>query len=311
MKLIRPKFWNEKRNILSFLLLPFAKIYQFFFYLKYKTTNPKKFEIPILCIGNIYLGGTGKTPLSIEISKELKKRRLKPVIIKKFYRNQFDEQEMIKYHNQDLIQKKTRGDSILQAIKNKFNYAILDDGFQDFSIFKSFVIICFNSKQLIGNNFIIPAGPLREKIESIKRANIIVINGEKNNDFESQILNINNNLKIFYTEYVPLNIEFFKKKKLLAFSGIGENKNFFDLLKKEGLNIVKEISFPDHYKFSNKDIKKILSIASKNNLEVITTEKDYFRLKKLSNFNFKYLKLDLKIKDRDNFFNLLIHQTLK
>ena len=74
---------------------------------------------------------------------------------------------------------------------------------------------------------------------------------------------------------------------------------------------MKEISFPDHYKFSNKDIKKILSIASKNNLEVITTEKDYFRLKKLSNFNFKYLKLDLKIKDRDNFFNLLIHQTLK
>ena len=199
----------------------------------------------------------------------------------------------------------------MQAIKNKFNYAILDDGFQDFSIFKSFVIICFNSKQLIGNNFIIPAGPLREKIESIKRANIIVINGEKNNDFESQILNINNNLKIFYTEYVPLNIEFFKKKKLLAFSGIGENKNFFDLLKKEGLNIVQEISFPDHYKFSNKDIKKIVSIASKNNLEVITTEKDYFRIKKLLNFNFEFLKLDLKIKDRDNFFNLLIHQTLK
>ena len=166
-----------------------------------------------------------KTPLSIEISKELKKRRLKPVIIKKFYRNQFDEQEMIKYHNQDLIQKKTRGDSILQAIKDKFNYAILDDGFQDFSIFKSFVIICFNSKQLIGNNFIIPAGPLREKIESIKRANIIVINGEKNKDLESQILNINKNLKIFYTEYVPLNIEFLRKKNYWL-SGIGENKIF-------------------------------------------------------------------------------------
>ena len=94
-----------KRNILSFLLLPFAKIYQFFFYLNTKR-QIQKFEIPILCIGNIYLGGTGKTPLSIEISKELKKRRLKPVIIKKFYRNQFDEQEMIKYHNQDLIQNK-------------------------------------------------------------------------------------------------------------------------------------------------------------------------------------------------------------
>ena len=75
-------------------------------------------------------------------------------------------------------------------------------------------IVCFNDSQLIGNGFIIPAGPLRESLQSLKQAQIVVINGRSNKNFENKILKINDQLEIFYSKYVPIDIEKFKNKKL-------------------------------------------------------------------------------------------------
>ena len=95
-----------------------------------------------------------------------------------------------------IYQNKKRIEAIREAIQNKANVAILDDGFQDFSINKNLSIVCFNEKQWIGNGLIIPSGPLREDLSALKRANCVIINGEKNIDIESKILKKNRKVKI-------------------------------------------------------------------------------------------------------------------
>ena len=300
MKILKPKFWGDKLNIFSILLLPISAIYLFLFFLKKKLTVSKKFEIPIICVGNIYLGGTGKTPLAIFIAKELKKES-KPVIIKKFYKNQKDEQELIKNNDIKLILNDSRKLALKNALQNNFNVAILDDGFQDFSINKKINIICFNSKQLIGNGMVIPSGPLRERLSSLQRAQIVVINGERNENFEKKLLDISRNLKIYYSKYVPANIEMFSNKKLIAFAGIGSPDNFFNILEENNLDVRKKISFPDHYQYKKKDIDSLIEVTKESDYSLITTEKDFFRIKDLKIKNLNYLKLNLEIIDKDKF----------
>ena len=130
-------------------------------------------------MGNIYLGGTGKTPLSIFLAKELTLREKYPAIIKKYYKNQTDEHDFIKDKFNSLFLNKNRITAIKSALKKDHNLIILDDGFQDFSIKKNLSILCFNSEQLLGNEMILPCGPLREKFDSINKAQIIVLTVEK------------------------------------------------------------------------------------------------------------------------------------
>ena len=127
------------------------------------------------------------------------------------------------------------------------------------------------------------------------------INGKKNISFEKKINNISKKVEIFYSSYEPINIEKFKGKKILAFAGIGNPNNFFDMLTENNIDLQKKIAFPDHYKFNENEIKKIIYEASEKNLTILTSEKDYYRLKK---FNFKeinYIKIKLKINNEDKF----------
>ena len=152
---------------------------------------------------------------------------------------------------------KNRNDAVESLINNNNDIAILDDGFQDFSFKKDLSIICFNEKQWLGNGMIIPSGPLREGLSGINRADCIIINGKKNIKIERELYNQNKNIEIYYSIYKPLDIDKFKNKKIVAFAGIGNPVNFFDLLEKENLNLLNKFSFPDHYKYTNKDLKKI------------------------------------------------------
>ena len=166
--------------------------------------------------------------------------------------------------------------------------------------------MCFNQNQLIGNGFIFPSGPLRENLNSLKNAEIILINGEKNIEFEKKILNINKNLKIFYSSYKPVNIDQFKNKKLLSFAGIGNPNNFFELLLKNNLIVKKKLIYPDHYNFSKKEISNIVEEAKINNYQIITTEKDYLRIKDFKYDEIKYLKVSLDIKDKKKLLEVIL-----
>ena len=167
MMLNKPKYWDGKIGIISIILLPLSFIFIFLSFLKKKLTKVNHFSIPIVCIGNIYIGGTGKTPAAILLAKELTISGKKPVIIRKYYNNHDDEYSLIKEYFNNLIICKNRVKGIKEAEKAKNDIAILDDGFQDYSVKKDLNIICFNQNQQIGNGLVLPSGPLRENLNAL------------------------------------------------------------------------------------------------------------------------------------------------
>ena len=301
MKLFKPRFWNYKYSILTIVLIPFSYLVILFIFLKKKIVKERKFEIPIICIGNIYIGGTGKTPLAIFLNNELKKLNKNPIIIRKFYKNQIDEYELIKQNCNELILNKKRADGIKDAVNKGYDIAILDDGLQDYKLRKNLSIICFHHSQLLGNGYVLPAGPLRESLKSLKNADIIIVNGQREIKFEEKLLKFNKKLKFFYTSYEPTNLEKFKNKKLMAIAGIGNPENFFSLLLKYDLNIEKKLIYPDHYKFSENEILDIIEDAKKNNLQIITTEKDFYKLNSLNSERIEYLNVSLVMNEKQKF----------
>jgi len=307
MKINKPLFWTSK-NLFSIIFLPLSLIVVLITSFKRKFIKKINFKIPIICVGNIYLGGTGKTPLALLLAKELTNFNIKPVIIRKHYKKHEDEILMIKNQFNDLITDKSRIKALKIAEKSTNDLVILDDGFQDVKIKKDLNIICFNQKQLIGNGYVLPAGPLRESLNSISEANILVINGKKDERFEKKILRINKKLDIFYSKYVPQNLKDFENKKLVALAGIGNPNNFFDLLSQYNLKVVKKLIFPDHFQFDQKQILDIFDEASKNNLQIIMTEKDYFKVKKYSLSNkFQFLKVNLEIENKDKLIKKILN----
>ena len=306
MKFKKPEFWDYKtKSLASIILFPLSVIYKFIFWILKILTNVKNQNstIPVICVGNIYLGGTGKTPLVIEIYKILKSFGKNPAFIKKNYNYLSDEIKMLEKTGKVYTNQK-RSDGILLSASSNHDAAILDDGFQDFSIKPNFSILCFNSKQMIGNGLIIPAGPLRESLKAIKRADCIIINGNKNLEFENKIFEItkNKNFKLFYSKYKIKNIEKFRNKKITAFAGIGNPSNFFELLKENKLDIIKTFAFADHHNYSKKDFE-IINKEKTNTL--VTTEKDFYRMTDEQKKNCDYVEVELEIENKEEFKKLI------
>jgi len=304
MKLIKPKFWKTK-NFISLILYPLSAVTFLINSIK-KFSIRKTFEIKTICIGNIFIGGTGKTSLAIEIN-ELLRKKFRTVFIKKDYKNQIDEINLLNNKGK-IISSSNREDALLAASKKKYQLAILDDGLQQKNINYNLRIACFNSEYGLGNEFTLPAGPLRENLSVIKNYDLIFLNGEKNNKkILSKFKSINKDLKIFEGKYKPLNLKKFNlKKKYLMFCGIGNPHEFEQTLIKYKFNVSKKIIFPDHHKFSNIDLKKLNYNASRGNLTLITTEKDFFRLNKAQRKNVKFLKIKLEIKNKEKLKKILI-----
>ena len=300
MKIYKPKFWDKKyHTFFSIILWPISFLYQIVISIKETAASKKKFSIPVICVGNIYLGGTGKTPLSIKIW-EIFKDEKRPVVLKKNYKNHQDEIELIKKYCKILVSDK-RSDGINRAIEKNFDLVIMDDGSQDFEIIKNLNIICFNSQQGIGNGYTIPSGPLRENLKSLKKCQVILINGKKNLQFEEKLKIYNNKLEFFYFNYFIKNVNEFKNKKLIPFAGIGNPENFFQLLKDSHLNIVKEINFPDHYEYKQADLDNLVAMENKYNAKLVTTEKDYLRISPFNRRRFEMLPIKVNIHEEKKF----------
>ena len=304
MRLIKPKFW-ETKNFLSLIFFPFS-IFTYLVNITKKFSIKKNFEIKTICVGNIFLGGTGKTSLAIEIN-ELLKKKFKTVFIKKNYENQSDEINLLSNKGK-IISSDDRESALLSAEKKKYKVAILDDGLQQKNINYDLKIVCFNSEYALGNEYMLPAGPLRENLNEVKNYDLIFLNGEKKNKkLLSKLKFINKNIKIFEGKYKPLNLKSFNlKKKYLMFCGIGNPHEFEQTLIKYKFNICKKIIYPDHHKLTNLDLKDLKDKANNEKLILITTEKDFFRLNKIARKNIKFLKIKLNINDKKGFEKIII-----
>ena len=301
MKFLKPKFWdNNQISLYSIFLLPVSLLIQIINFVRRLMVKSHKFSIPIICVGNIYLGGTGKTPLCSELFSILKNLNKNAVFIRKKYDSFQDEINLLKQIG-PVYEKSKRINALDEAIQNKFEVAVLDDGFQDFSVEKDLSIVCFNEKQWIGNGFIIPSGPLREGLSALTRANCVIINGKKNINIENKILKNNKLIKIFYSKYKPQNISDFKNRKIICFAGIGNPINFFDLLKKNEINVLEQTSFPDHHNYSKTELDILIKKAKENNATLLTTEKDYLRIEEKYRGNINCLKIKIEIENKNEF----------
>ena len=308
MNLKKPKFWDQKKpNTLAYLLLPVSILLRLIKSLKIRSKFIKP-KIQTICVGNIYLGGTGKTSLSIKINEILNKKKIKSCFVKKFYSNQCDEQKLLESRGK-LFTSSTRINAINLAVNEGYQVAILDDGLQDNSISYDLSFVCFNNLNWIGNGLTIPAGPLRQNINSLKSYKHVFLNGNLENleNIKRHIFKINPNINLHIGKYIPLNInEFNKDNKYLVFSGIGNHKTFVSMLKNYGINVLKDIEFPDHYKYTNYDINKIIDLSNGLGYKIITTEKDYLRLDRDKIDNINFIKSELKILDEDKLISTIL-----
>ena len=305
MYLKKPKFWDKQLSILSYLLLPFTILVRVNNFLNYKKKKYLSKKLKTICVGNIYVVGTGKTPTTIKLYDLIKKIK-NTSTAKKYYLNQQDEEILLKRETKFLTASSRR--SILKlAEKKNIEVLIFDDGLQDNQIDYNFKFVCFDGDLGIGNGLLLPAGPLRETINSLKKYDVVFIKkGNNLNNLIKLIEKHNKRIKIFITDYkVSKFSKFNRSKKYLIYSGIGNPDNFNKILKQNKIKIVDKIIFPDHHAYSNKDFNFILNKAKQKNAEIITTEKDYVKVPKKLQKRIKFLKVNLIIHNEKKLIKFL------
>ncbi len=279
--------WFLKKNFAAYALLPIAVLY----YLISKTVyicrsfGQKTSKRPVICIGNILAGGVGKTPIVMQVAKRLSA----PVVMRGYkrkkeseIRNQKlgDEATMMKNYGIDVyVGNRAKNIAILNQkskITNHKSPIVMDDGFQNPTVKKDVSVLVFDEKIGVGNGFILPAGPLREPMCAIRRADaVIVIRNQKseirNQEFMGKITRYEK--PVFFA--TNRNIMPKGAKRTIAFAGIGYPQKFFEALDD---SVIDTYAFPDHYEYKKTDIRKLLRIAKKHNASLVTTAKDWVRL---------------------------------
>lgn len=284
--------WFLKRTFIAWLLLPLSFIYLLVsrFVFICRRFKQKSAKIPVICVGGLLAGGVGKTPIVREIAKVFGS-----AVVMRGYRGG-DEAKMLENSGLTVFTGVKRAQSIKNAEEKGFPSIVMDDGFQNSTIKKDISILVFNSKIGIGNGFVLPAGPMREPLSAIRRADAIVIvrdikNGKTANNNSAIIKAVNKYKKpIFYVEnktIMPRGI-----RKFIAFAGIGYPQKFFNNLPKKP---VKTVSFSDHYEYTGKDIEQLLNLAKENKADLLTTEKDWVRLSPRMRKQIKFSPLETKI----------------
>lgn len=278
--------WFLKKNLIAWLLLPLSVLYfiasRFVFFVR--RFHQKSSKIPVICVGGLMAGGVGKTPIVGEIAK-----KLGGAVVMRGYHGG-DEAKMLRKSGLTVFEGAGRAQSMKMAEKAGFKMVIMDDGFQNPTIKKDLSILVFDAKLGVGNGMILPAGPMRETLSAIHRADAIIIIG--NSQSQRAIVKSANRYKkpVFYVEnktIIPRGID-----KFIAFAGIGYPQKFFNNLPKKP---VKTISFPDHYEYTNSDIKSLLIMARENKSDLLTTEKDWVRLSAAAQRQIGFSPLETKI----------------
>ncbi len=304
MSIKKPIFWDQKKpGFLTYILSPLTfliRINNFFL-----TFFPKKKfdQIKTICIGNIYVGGTGKTPTSLKLYQLLKERNFDVVIGKKYYSNQKDEQILLK-NKSNFVLSKNREEIIKIAIEKNHELIIFDDGLQEKKVDYDLKFVCFDSKVWLGNGYLIPSGPLRESILSLKKYDgiFLKITDKSTNLTEiiSEIKKINSRIMIFNSYVVIKNIDHFNlSDNYIIFSGIGNSESFKEILINNKFNVFEEKIFSDHYDYKERDIYEILEISKKKNLKIVTTEKDYVKIPSHLKNEINFIEIDLKIEEEE------------
>lgn len=307
----QPDFWKNENSLVSLLLMPFAFIYRSIGCLRQIFINSYNADVPVICIGNVTVGGAGKTPVALAIGKILQQKGIKfaflsrgyggsltrPTIVdnKKHSAKEVGDEPLLLSRLATTIIAKNRKAGAELAVRNGAEVIIMDDGLQNPSIGKDMALLVIDGNYGIGNGHIMPAGPLREKLSSaIKKTAAVIFIGEDKTGLLTKL----GESKIIRAEIdVPANRE---NKKFLAFAGIANPDKFFSSLAKGGYDIVKKTIFSDHYQYTENDINSLKNRAESLNACLITTEKDFIRLTERQQQDISILPIEIKWEDNNS-----------
>lgn len=287
-----PVFWsspNGRWHPVALLLRPLSWIYGAVVAWKLKA-QPAKVDIPVICIGNVTLGGVGKTPFAHALAETLTEMGHTPHILLRGYGGKamgplrvndrhschdVGDEALLHARHWPTWVARDRVAGARLAQENGATCIIMDDGFQNPSLHKDHTYLLIDGKTGLGNGLVFPSGPLRESPKAaFNRAQTIVMVGESKDGFPGTLPRLPELNMILESDVSALDL----KKDYVAFAGIGRPEKFFDSLKAQGLNIIEARQFADHHPYTDADVNELVTLAALRQARLLTTEKDYVRL---------------------------------
>ncbi len=298
-----PSFWYPKTDnsdlpLKAKMLRPLSWLYTCGFKMHQGISNTQKANIPVVCIGNLSAGGTGKTPTCISFTNMLREAGIAenpyflmrgyggaergPLLVNTDKHTAWDvgDEPLILAQSAPTIISADRVEGAKLAETLGADIVIMDDGLQNPGIHKDLKIIVVNGEMGFGNQLVMPAGPLREPLETgLEKADAFLVIGEDKTGVRDLLPK---GVPIFEASLEAIKDQLpTKDKKYVAFAGLGYPQKFFDFLTKElGYDIVETLAFADHCPYERRDVQDLRSKAKSLDAELITTEKDYLRLPK-------------------------------
>lgn len=285
-----PRFWRE-RGLWAELLLAFSVLY--YLYLRFARPKKKPVQLPVqvICVGNATVGGAGKTPAALALGQEATARSIPFAFISRGYGGsvnaplrvnpathtaaQVGDEALLLARTGPCWVGKSRLAIARAAIENGAKLLILDDGLQDDSLHKTLSLCVIDGPYGLGNGYLLPAGPLREKFEdTLAKAKHVLIIGEDRQAIAPQITALTT---VSTAQLVPMRA-IDPAVRYVAFAGIGRPEKFFATLESAGANVVLRIGYPDHHRYSGYDISQLEDAMRIYNAQLVTTEKDAVKL---------------------------------
>jgi tetraacyldisaccharide 4'-kinase len=287
-----PNFWQYK-SFLSVLLLPLSQIFYLITKIRKALAKPIRFPALVICIGNISVGGTGKTQVVGWLVRKLLDQNLKIVIVCKGYKGSFkkaciveskhdasfvgDEAKLLSDLTDVIVARKPKDAYVLLSKlspgKLSPDIIILDDFLQNPHVIKDFSILVIDADRMFGNARLLPAGPLRQSLQEamlVTKARVAV---------GSSMMRPQNLSPNTFFAQITCTKQFDLTKNYVAFAGIGNPDRFFACLKLYGLNTLRKLKFSDHHSYTLQDVAKLKELANKLQAILITTPKDAIKLK--------------------------------
>jgi len=333
MLLKTPKFWLQK-NFIAYALWPLSLVYLGCTKIIKFLQSPQKCRKPIICVGNLTMGGSGKTPVALALGKILREMNINCAYLSKGYGGHSD----LVFVNEKSTARMVGDEPLLLAeiaptfiaknyicgaqeiVRNNIaQLIIMDDGMQNNLLKKDFLIVVIDGQIKFGNNFLFPAGPLRESVyKGLSKADLIIVLGKINQNLRDIFQNINqefqknypnsaNNIfdkKIIQANLKTKNLTNFSNQKLIAFCGLAYPQKFFSYLENQGLKLANSYEFPDHYFYKISELEHLLQQAKMQNAKLITTKKDWIKFPRNFQKQIDYLEVELEFEDK----NLLIEK---
>jgi tetraacyldisaccharide 4'-kinase len=288
-----PRFWWGRPGVLAALLSPLAAIYGNVA-ARRLAQGGERAGIPVICIGNPTVGGAGKTPTAIAVARLLLAAGEKPMFLTRGYGGrlagpvmvepahtsvQVGDEPLLLARVAPVIVAQNRVSGARVARDGGASVVVMDDGFQNPALIKDLSILVVDARG-IGNGRVLPAGPLRARLElQLDRASAILIVGGSASAIEQPARS--RGLPVFHGTLEPEQnaVAAVRGKQVLAFAGIGDPEKFFATLAAAGIDAPVQHGFGDHHRYSVAEARTLLREAEKGHLELLTTEKDLVRLK--------------------------------